>query len=69
MPEEVEREHVRLGIETIERVAGVRPIGWMTGRPSANTDAFISISAAFSMIATRSTTNCPTGFRSAARAI
>src|SRR5262249_41717374 len=37
MPEEVEREHVRLGIETIERIAGVRPIGWMTGRPSANT--------------------------------
>ena len=37
MPEEVEREHVRLGIETIERVAGVRPVGWMTGRPSVNT--------------------------------
>jgi peptidoglycan/xylan/chitin deacetylase (PgdA/CDA1 family) len=37
MPEEVEREHVRLGVEIIERVAGVRPVGWMTGRPSANT--------------------------------
>ena len=37
MPEEVEREHVRLGIEAIERIAGVRPVGWMTGRPSANT--------------------------------
>jgi peptidoglycan/xylan/chitin deacetylase (PgdA/CDA1 family) len=37
MPEEVEREHVRLGIETIERIAGVRPVGWMTGRPSVNT--------------------------------
>ena len=37
MPEEIERKHVRLGIETIERVAGVRPVGWMTGRPSANT--------------------------------
>jgi putative urate catabolism protein len=37
MPEETEREHVRRGIETIERVAGVRPVGWMTGRPSANT--------------------------------
>lgn len=37
MPEATEREHVRLGIETIERVAGVRPVGWMTGRPSANT--------------------------------
>ena len=37
MPPEKEREHVRLGIETLERVAGVRPVGWMTGRPSANT--------------------------------
>jgi peptidoglycan/xylan/chitin deacetylase (PgdA/CDA1 family) len=37
IPEEVEREHVRRGIETIERIAGVRPVGWMTGRPSANT--------------------------------
>ena len=37
IPEAVEREHVRRGIELIERVAGVRPVGWMTGRPSANT--------------------------------
>jgi peptidoglycan/xylan/chitin deacetylase (PgdA/CDA1 family) len=37
MTEEVEREHVRFGIETIERIAGVRPVGWMTGRPSVNT--------------------------------
>ena len=37
IPEETEREHVRLGIELIERIAGVRPVGWMTGRPSANT--------------------------------
>lgn len=37
MPETEEREHVRLGIETLERVTGVRPVGWMTGRPSANT--------------------------------
>jgi peptidoglycan/xylan/chitin deacetylase (PgdA/CDA1 family) len=37
VPEEVEREHVPLGIATIERIAGVRPVGWMTGRPSAHT--------------------------------
>jgi peptidoglycan/xylan/chitin deacetylase (PgdA/CDA1 family) len=37
IPEAVEREHIRLGIATIERVAGMRPVGWMTGRPSANT--------------------------------
>ena len=37
IPEETEREHVRLGIELIERVTGGPPVGWMTGRPSANT--------------------------------
>jgi peptidoglycan/xylan/chitin deacetylase (PgdA/CDA1 family) len=37
MPEAEEREHIRLAFETIERVAGVAPVGWMTGRPSANT--------------------------------
>jgi len=37
IPPDEEREHVRRGIETLERVAGVRPVGWMTGRPSANT--------------------------------
>jgi putative urate catabolism protein len=35
--EAVEREHIRLAVETIERVAGVRPLGWMTGRPGPNT--------------------------------
>lgn len=37
VPEDVEREHIRLAFETLERVAGVAPVGWMTGRPSANT--------------------------------
>ena len=37
VPEEVEREHIRLAIETLERVTGVRPSGWMTGRPGQNT--------------------------------
>jgi allantoinase len=32
MPEEVEREHIQLATETIERVCGVRPVGWYTGR-------------------------------------
>lgn len=35
--EEVEREHIRLAFELFERVAGVAPVGWMTGRPGANT--------------------------------
>ena len=37
MPEQMEREHIRLAIETLERVTGIRPTGWMTGRPSVNT--------------------------------
>ena len=37
IPEDIEREHIRLAVETLERIAGRRPVGWMTGRPSANT--------------------------------
>ena len=37
MPEAEEREHIRLAFELLEQVAGVAPVGWMTGRPSANT--------------------------------
>jgi peptidoglycan/xylan/chitin deacetylase (PgdA/CDA1 family) len=37
MPEDTEREHIRLALETIASVTGRAPTGWMTGRPSANT--------------------------------
>jgi len=37
MSEAEEREHVRLAFEVLERVAGTAPVGWMTGRPSAQT--------------------------------
>ena len=37
MPEAEEREHIRLAFTLLEQVAGVAPVGWMTGRPSANT--------------------------------
>ena len=37
MGEDEEREHIRLAFETFERVCGTAPVGWMTGRPSANT--------------------------------
>jgi peptidoglycan/xylan/chitin deacetylase (PgdA/CDA1 family) len=37
VPEELEREHIRLAGETLERVTGVKPVGWMTGRPGENT--------------------------------
>jgi len=35
--EAVEREHIRLCVEAIERRTGKRPLGWYTGRPSLNT--------------------------------
>ena len=32
-----EREHIRLSVEALRRLTGVRPIGWYIGTPSANT--------------------------------
>lgn len=32
-----ERQHIQRAVETIERVTGTRPLGWMTGRPGPNT--------------------------------
>ncbi len=37
MPEDEEREHIRLAIEAIEKVCGQPPVGWYTGRISDNT--------------------------------
>ncbi|MDH4563803.1 polysaccharide deacetylase family protein [Pseudomonas sp. BN411] len=37
IPEDEERLHIRLTIELIERICGRRPLGWYTGRVSANT--------------------------------
>ena len=35
--EDEEREHIRLAIAAIDDACGVRPVGWYTGRVSANT--------------------------------
>jgi putative urate catabolism protein len=35
--EATEREHMRLGVETIARLTGNAPLGWYTGRDSPNT--------------------------------
>jgi putative urate catabolism protein len=35
--EATEREHIRLSVETIQRLTGTRPLGWYVGTPSANT--------------------------------
>jgi len=37
MPEDEEREHMRLAIAAIEQACGSRPVGWYTGRVSDNT--------------------------------
>ncbi len=37
LDEATEREHMRLGLDTIERLTGARPLGWYTGRDSPNT--------------------------------
>ena len=33
----MEREHIRRAVETIERLAGKRPVGWTTEQPGPNT--------------------------------
>ena len=37
VPPKTEREHMKLAIAAIERATGARPLGWYTGRLSANT--------------------------------
>lgn len=34
---ETEREHMRLGLDAIEKMTGQKPLGWYTGRDSPNT--------------------------------
>ncbi|MGA8010065.1 MAG: allantoinase PuuE [Thiomonas sp.] len=40
--EATEREHMRLGMEAIQAVCGVRPLGWYTGRDSPNTRRLVA---------------------------
>lgn len=42
VPEVIEREHIQLAMEAIERVAGQRPLGWYTGRNSPNTRRLVA---------------------------
>jgi len=37
VPEEIEREHIALAVETHQRITGARPLGWYQGRTSPNT--------------------------------
>jgi putative urate catabolism protein len=42
MDEAIEREHMRIGIELVERLTGARPLGWYTGRDSPNTRRLVA---------------------------
>ena len=40
--EATEREHMRLGLDAIERLTGTRPLGWYTGRDSPRTRRLVA---------------------------
>lgn len=42
MPEDVEREHMRIAIQAIATLTGERPLGWYTGRDSPNTRRLVA---------------------------
>jgi allantoinase len=45
--EDLERDHIRRNVEVITRLIGRRPVGWYTGRPSANTRRLVVESGGF----------------------
>ena len=47
IPEEIEREHMARAIEVHTRVTGSRPLGWYTGRTSANTQRLVQEEGGF----------------------
>lgn len=40
--EALEREHMRLGLDAIEKITGERPVGWYTGRDSPRTHRLVA---------------------------
>ncbi|HEY0911835.1 MAG TPA: polysaccharide deacetylase family protein [Bradyrhizobium sp.] len=45
--EATEREHIRLAVQILTELVGTRPIGWMTGRPGANTRTLLAEEGGF----------------------
>ncbi|MET3512697.1 putative urate catabolism protein [Pseudacidovorax sp. 1753] len=45
--ESLEREHMRLGLEAIEKLTGERPVGWYTGRDSPRTHRLVADDGGF----------------------
>ena len=42
LDEATEREHMRIGMEIIQKMTGERPLGWYTGRDSPNTRRLVA---------------------------
>ncbi|KZD12572.1 allantoinase PuuE [Oceanibaculum pacificum] len=47
LPEELERQHMRLAIAAIREATGARPLGWYTGRLSSNTRRLVAEEGGF----------------------
>jgi peptidoglycan/xylan/chitin deacetylase (PgdA/CDA1 family) len=47
VPEALERQHIRRAVETLTRLTGARPLGWMTGRPGPNTRRLVAAEGGF----------------------
>jgi putative urate catabolism protein len=47
VPEDVEREHMKLAIEIHKELTGARPLGWYTGRTSPNTARLVAEEGGF----------------------
>ncbi len=47
VPEDVEREHMKLAIEIHKELTGARPLGWYTGRTSPNTARLVAEDGGF----------------------
>jgi peptidoglycan/xylan/chitin deacetylase (PgdA/CDA1 family) len=45
--EATEREHIRQAVDTLTKLTGGRPLGWMTGRPGPNTRRLIAEEGGF----------------------
>ena len=45
--ETTEREHMRIGMDLIQRLTGERPLGWYTGRDSPNTRRLVADDGGF----------------------
>lgn len=42
VPEDIERQHIALAVETIARLTGKPPVGWYTGRTGENTRRLVA---------------------------